>query len=114
MDNKRSNSMERKMSVMERKQTVARVLDKKSVKKPVRPLKKPYEKWIRKKMMDIAPATGSMSTNDLFNKGYGNIVTICCQSCFVIVFIFYAYTNIIYNKTAQFLIPLGELSHHSY
>jgi hypothetical protein len=91
---------------MERERTVKRIIEKKSVKKPTRELK-PLEKYVRNKIMSIAPETGSMSTNDLFNKGYGNLVTVLCQTCFVAVFLYYSVTNTIYNRTAQFLIPVG-------
>ncbi len=85
-------------------------MERKSVKKPVRELE-PIEKFVRWVLLSFAPSTGKMSTNDLFNKGYGNIVTISCQLCFFAVFMYYAITNSIYNRTAQFLIPKGLVIH---
>jgi hypothetical protein len=102
----RNHSFQRSRSVLEKRNTIKRILEKKSVKKPVRELD-PYEKIIRRRIMSIAPPTGKMSTNDLFNKGYGNLVTIVCQTCFVVVFVYFGITNTIQNNTSQFLIPVG-------
>ncbi len=82
-------------------------MGKQSVKKPVRELR-PFEKSVRDKMMSFAPPVGSMSTNDLFNKGYGNLVTVLCQTCFFVVFVYYSVTNSVLNMSSQFLIPLGK------
>eukprot|EP01034_Spumella_vulgaris_P036477 gene36477-44989_t len=57
--------------------------------------------------MAFAPSS-SVSTNDLFNSGYGEFATFACVVCFSVTFIYYTVANTRSNLGKRYLSPVGD------
>jgi hypothetical protein len=67
-----------------------------------------YARFFRKIAMTAAPDTRSSTNNDIFNKGYGELVASITQICFFVTFFYYVIINIQTNVNARFLSPFGQ------